>query len=318
MLDKFRSRTIHIGGALILLAILIISLIGCDIYILFNKIRIVIGVSIYLLLALASLDFHGIEEMFNEIWSSTKKDIPKEEKLDMIKSFLESSCARWGKYWEMYQNIVNGGIEKPSETWKRVLDRFKIIYKGEINTQQIFWIFIYIVYSLIFSCNIIVIPAPIDIIVNIGITILILLTSGHILGMSKFLQEIFKIVSCRNEKSIEARLRNLEIYIKRGAKRFYYISVNGEDESFIIKKRRFIMMDDFTKQIIGYWILSIMGFFTPFLIGLLAQVGFDPLLTTFITGVWGSTATMIALIVRHHFKIPKVEEVVVDQPITPP
>ena len=66
-------------------------------------------------------------------------------------------------------------------------------------------------------------------------------------------------------------------------------------------------MNDYTKQIIGYWLLAIMGFFTPFLIGMLAIGGFDPLLTTFITGVWGSTATGLGLIIKHHFKLPKLE-----------
>lgn len=64
-------------------------------------------------------------------------------------------------------------------------------------------------------------------------------------------------------------------------------------------------MNDYTKQIIGYWLLSIMGFFTPFLIGMLVIIGLDPLLTTFITGVWGVTATALGLIIKHHFKIPK-------------
>ena len=73
-------------------------------------------------------------------------------------------------------------------------------------------------------------------------------------------------------------------------------------------------MDNYTKQIIGYWLLAIMGFFTPFLIGALAISGFDPLLTTFITGVWASTATGLGLIIKHHFKLLKIETSTTETP----
>ena len=96
MLEKFKTRTIKFGGALIILAMLIIFLWGNQkAFDIFDSVKLIAAVSMYLIISLSAFDFRGIDEMFNEIWVTTQKtEIPKAEKLDMIASFLETGCSR--------------------------------------------------------------------------------------------------------------------------------------------------------------------------------------------------------------------------------
>jgi hypothetical protein len=231
MFAKIKNRTITASGAGVLMILLLTYVIGnaafFNVYLAF---RLLALTGVYIILALLAPDFRGIGDMFQEIWDTTRKDIPKEEKMDIIKSFLETTCAQWYKYWIMYQEIVNGGVERPKERIKRLYNQLVRVGKGEINLFQISWIFAYISYTLIVSCNYFAIAVPFDVMISMGILIMILISSGSILGLSKFLREVFKLVSCLDERTIESRLRTLELYIKRGSKRYYYISLNGNGE----------------------------------------------------------------------------------------
>lgn len=226
MLDKIKTRTITASGAAVLLISLMIYVFSfAGVFSLIFSFRILGLTAAYLALALLSPDFRGISEMFYETWTILKFDIPAKEKMDMIKTFLEATCAEWEKYWCLYQEIVNGGCIKPKQKYKLIYYYIKRMSKGEINLTQITWIYFYVCYSLLLSANYFFIPVPVDIIVSIGVLILILLSSGGIIGLTKFITEIFKLLDYEDEESIEKILRGLEVYIKRGAKKFYYITI---------------------------------------------------------------------------------------------
>lgn len=183
-----------------------------------------IGLScLYIILALFSDDYRGIGEMFDQVWRISQSDIPDDEKLDLIKNFLESAVAEWYHYWLLFQTTANG--RKVNE--KRIQnigDMFRRIIKGEISLFQGIWIFTYLVYSILISSGVIAIEGPYDIILSIGFLLIILYASGNIKGITKFLEEVFRALKIENKEQIKGKLRVIESLIMNASKNYYFIT----------------------------------------------------------------------------------------------
>jgi hypothetical protein len=185
-----------------------------------------------MLLALVTKDLRGIDEMFGEVWTITQQDgIPCKEKMDIIKSYLDAAVAQWHNYWILYQDMVNGGSNKPKKKFDLVKYHMKQVSKGEINFYQIIWIFLYTAYSIFAAVDFSVLAAPLDIIVSLGILLAVLLSGGHIVGITKTMTEMFKLLQCREDDTggqIELRLRTIERLIERASKNYYFLTVKKE------------------------------------------------------------------------------------------
>ena len=235
MLEIVKQRTIKFSGVLTIIFSLIVWMIAYAAEIA-NPILIMrlIGLtSGYFILALISEDYRGLGEMFSRIWDINQTDgIADDEKLNLIRNFLEAEVVKWNKYWNLYQSISQQKkIKDYPEFIKSVLKEYTLrIIKGEVNVQQAGWIFAYLAHTLIMSANIFDIPIPIDILVSIGLMFIILFASGSIVGFGKFMTEFFKAVVGESEKQIKAILKLTEDLIITGSKSYYFITIKREQK----------------------------------------------------------------------------------------
>jgi len=234
MFNSIKTRTIKANGALILVTSLITYLIA---YIgLFDEFYFVrlIGLScLYIVLALFSDDYRGIGEMFDQVWKINQTSIPDDEKLELIRNFLEAATADWYHYWLLFQTTANG-LAPHTKKAQKIGDIFKRITKGEISLFQGLWIFMYLVYSILLSSGVVAIEGPYDIILSIGFLLIILFASGNIKGITKFLEEIFRALKVENADQIKGKLRVIESLIMNASKNYYFITCCIDAEELTI------------------------------------------------------------------------------------
>ena len=97
----------------------------------------------YVFIALA-LDTHkGIINFIERIWNINQNGEADIEKFVLIKSFIALNVNKWDRYWQLYQEIVNG---KKVSTFKRYLLK---IPKGTISLKQFIWILGYITFNVL-------------------------------------------------------------------------------------------------------------------------------------------------------------------------
>jgi len=240
LLKKLTVRTLSFTGSMIFLVSLgTYLLINGSVFNPYYFIRIFGLVALYVILALVTKDLRGIDEMFSEVWTITQQEgISCAEKMDIIKAYLDSAVAQWHSYWVKYQDMVNGGSGKPSGKWRLFKYHMVQISKGEINLYQIIWIFIYTSYSILASVSFFALQAPFDIIISLGILLAVLLSGGQIVGISKTMIEMFKLLKCQEDEtgaSLEMRLRTIERLIMRASKNYYFLTIKED-----IYKKKFI------------------------------------------------------------------------------
>lgn len=228
MFEQIRQRTIKASGALVLIFTLT-TLVIQSMFFNFGSMFKIIGLtSVYMILALLSDDTRGIGQMFDQAWDIyITKSLNPNEKIEIIKDFIAATVTKWDKYWRLYQKITHKDYKKRTRK-EQIRAYIKKIINGEINLIQAIWIFIYLCYSVIFS-GVVSIPIPFDILVIIGILLLILLSSGSIRGMTKFMEEVFKTLHVEDKSQIKTKLTLLETLIINGAKNYYYLSAKRED-----------------------------------------------------------------------------------------
>ena len=144
-----------------------------------------------------------------------------------IKSYIAIHVTQWNRYYQMWQDIING--KEDSWTWKdEISDQLKRIPNGSLNLTQICWIIVYIVYNLI-RVNGYFEFLPLSFIFNFDFIFDIIslsffsYTSGIVLGMNKFMNNIFISVKPIGEKEIVERLSILKEHIIGGAGRFGFL-----------------------------------------------------------------------------------------------
>lgn len=177
--------------------------------------------------SLLSNDYSGIEGKLTHVWEiSETNGITVSEKFELIKSHLSASVERWVKYWRMFQAIVNGDTSYKKK-WNMTKALLKKIYEGEIGMFQLIWISSYIFYSIVISTNVLEVPRPVDIFINIAFLTILLYASGNIIGLGKFLFDIFGILApVATEGDIEKRLVELQEKIVRDAHTYYWLDSN--------------------------------------------------------------------------------------------
>jgi len=224
MFENIKTRTIQANGAIILMTSLVTYLYAyMGLFDTFYFVRL-IGLScLYIILALFSDDYRGIGEMFDQVWKIQQTEIPDDEKLDLIKNFLESAVADWYHYWVKFQTIANGK-EPLTKKAEKLGCIFKRIVKGEISLFQGIWIFMYLVYSILLASGVIAIEGPYDIILSIGFLLIILFASGNIKGITKFLEEVFRALKVESQDQIKGKLRVIESLIMNASKNYYFIT----------------------------------------------------------------------------------------------
>jgi len=231
MLNNFKKRTIKFSGV----ASLVIS-IGIFVYYYqeffpstFFIIRVAGFTSLYLILALASQDPSPLEDILVQVWTINRKDkIKAEVKLEMILSFLERAITKWYGLFRRFQEIVNDDYQYSGKL-KRLKENGKKVTQGEINIEQMSWIFSYLCYSIVISANLINISAPIDFLINIGFFIMILFASGGIKGIGTALVEIFETIKPEKGRKIEIQLHSLEKLIVQGSHSYYFFDIEREE-----------------------------------------------------------------------------------------
>lgn len=230
------KRTIPFSGAIIwILSLLWYVGAAVGVFGTYAVIRIAGLTAAYIVLALYTDDYRGIGEMFDQVWEIyLNKVLDEEERLVLIRNFLEASVTRWDKYWRKFQEITNG-TEPIKDKIKKIEITFKRIVNGEVTFFQGIWIFIYMCYTVLVS-NFLSVPMPFDIIVSVGLLLIILFTGGHIKGLGKFLEEIFKTLKYENKDQVQSKLKLLENVIMSGAKNYYFITAKRDE--LILEKQK--------------------------------------------------------------------------------
>lgn len=247
--NKISTYTIPFGGTLVFITSLIAYVLFYSTYLgdSFSSVKLIGLVSMYLLLALATDDKAGVGDMLLQVWDIHQtKTLEDEEKMKLIRSYLESAVSEWCKYWRMFQELVNGG--DPFKTkWQKFCLQMRQIKEGEINVLQAIWIYAYLAYTVIFSSGILKISEPIDLIISSGALLAILFTAGKIKGFNDFMAEIFKQLSYTDPIQIKGKLAVLEQYIIKGSQRYYFLDIKLEEE----KNKNITIKKEETKQVEG-------------------------------------------------------------------
>ncbi|MCP4762588.1 MAG: hypothetical protein GY870_12480 [archaeon] len=185
-------------------------------------------VGIYMIIGLASRDYDAIGVFVERIWSLNCTNGVKENiKMANIKSYIAIYIAQWNRYWRMWQDI-NNGVED-TWTWKdEVSDQLKRIPKGSLSLTQITWIIGYVIYNLVRISGYLDLT-PLGVLFDFHIIFDIVslsffsYTSGIVLGMDKFMSNIFESVKPVGETEIIERLSILKEHIIGGARRFGFL-----------------------------------------------------------------------------------------------
>jgi hypothetical protein len=170
---------------------------------------------VYICIGLATDSQKGIAELVQRIWSISNNGDTDDEKFSLIKSFLEINVNKWDKYWQMYQEIVNGCKKKSA------LGRYLMkIPTGTLSLIQYIWILTYMAYG-VFAPTL-ALSEGIHFLVDLGGLSFFLYTSGRVIGVGDFMINIFEAMK-PTEKSVKASLQLLESEIIFGAQHYGFL-----------------------------------------------------------------------------------------------
>jgi len=209
-------QTIKKGMSFIGALTLMTTLISLHSFFLINiSSRSLIMIMVYICIALASDDYSGIIDMVERIWSINDNGDGDDEKLQLIKSFVQHNVIRWTKYWDLYGEVVNG--DKRNSKVKTVLYK---IPNGRINIKQFMWILLYIVYSVYFPDALLGLGEEFCFFVDlIGLSFFIF-TGSNVIGMETFMTNIFEAIKPVDNKTVKQSLQLLESEIIYGARQY--------------------------------------------------------------------------------------------------
>ena len=177
-------------------------------------------VVIYFLIALATEDYLGVGDLTERIWSIKNNGDSDDEKILYIKSFLEVNVAQWDKYWNMYEEVVNGKSIRGSKIKYYV---FKIP-KGVVNLKQLVWIIAYMIYNIFKVELSVVIPIiGLDYLIDWMFLVFVAYVSGTIVHLSKFMHNMFDAIKPSSEKNVKQSLSLLESNIVFGASQYGFL-----------------------------------------------------------------------------------------------
>jgi len=242
-----RYRTIKFSGVFVLVLTLIMHVLLYNSYMSSNLaiLKLAILPAAYLVLCLYTDDIKGIGAMFAESWNISCMDIENEqERISMLRDYVEGEVNKWSKYWRLWEKIHNGGdpVKGFIEEFKYFMKR---IYTGEMNIIQGFWMFVYVAYSAL-ETGVFPMLAPwLDLIITFGILLVILFYGGSIRGTGKFMEDFFRALKRRDEKMVKNQLRIIEIKIKTALRKFYFSSASREK---LMKERELLELDKLCEE----------------------------------------------------------------------
>lgn len=177
-------------------------------------------VFVYFIVGLAVKRERGICDMIDRILYISENGQTSQEKLSLIRSFIEINVNKWDQYWHLYEEIVKG--QKITGRIKRVLMR---VPRGSLSLGQFVWIFFYIIFNFLrthmyFSF---IIPDITFIIDFVGLGFFII-TSSNVIGTDEFLKVLFESIRPDEKRDVEATLRLLESNIMFAAKQYGFMT----------------------------------------------------------------------------------------------
>ncbi|MCP4651578.1 MAG: hypothetical protein GY853_16060 [PVC group bacterium] len=178
---------------------------------------------IYFIIALASDDYAGIENMINRVWATSKSNRQAELKLQLIRSFISVNVVKWHKYFVMYQDICKD--IKP-EKYFRVIDILMKIPKGIVSFKQFLWIMAYVSYNLFKSSIFVFVTNDADFLIDLVGIGFFMYTSSSVIGMDNFMSNIFDAIkpSELSIENVEFSLGLLEDQIIFGAHTYGFLT----------------------------------------------------------------------------------------------
>lgn len=179
----------------------------------------------YFIIALASDDYAGIEDMINRVWAYSKSKQDANMKLQLIKSFINVNVAKWHKYWVMYQKVCKPEMYKP-EKYEKLKDFLLRIPRGTVSFKQFLWIMAYVSYNLFRSSIFTFVNNDIDFLIDLFGIGFFMFTSGSVIGMNYFMANMFDAIkpSANDIETVEYSLSLLESQIIYGARQYGFTS----------------------------------------------------------------------------------------------
>jgi len=180
---------------------------------------------IYILIGLALRDYKGMSMMIERIWSLNcmTETQDAEARLSLIKSYIELNVKQWNKYCRIYNAIVNGDI-KQWNTWQKIKEIIIRIPTGELSLKQFLWILGYLAFNIFQDQGYFPpITESYELLIDFGGLGFFMFTSGTVIGMQVFMQDIFRSIAPSTLRKAEESLILLETHIIYGARYFGFL-----------------------------------------------------------------------------------------------
>ena len=182
------------------------------------EVKNLIMIFVYICIALASDDYKGLVNLVERVWSINDNGDDDDDKLQLIRSFLQHNVARWVKYWDLYGEVVNDS--KPTSKLKTFLSK---IPNGRINIKQFVWILSYIIYSVYFPDTLLGLGEEFCFFIDLVGLSFFIFTGSSVVGMETFMTNIFEAIKPVDNKSVKQSLQLLESEIIYGARQYGFI-----------------------------------------------------------------------------------------------
>lgn len=230
--NTLQYRTISASGTTTLVGTIVSSVIAIAIwlnlpwYIPFKIIGIIV---LYAIIGLIADDLRGLDDLMKSVYdiTVTKSDLSAQEKQTFIVSQVEAAIDQWLSLWILFEKIVKEEESLKTNT-DLLLALLKKLPKGELNIYQALYIYAYFVYSIIFFVSDLTLNPIYDALIIVGVLILLLLSSGKMIGMSKFFIKVFKTLIPTSEEQIVHQLELLRQFIVQGNHVYYYLDLQKE------------------------------------------------------------------------------------------
>lgn len=174
--------------------------------------------------ALLSNNYAGIEDKMQYVGGVAVSKMPVDTKKDIIRRNLEAMVSRWVRYWREFQTIVLADYSV-TKKWEKIKALAKKIREGEITWSRLILICMYIFYGIIISTNVLNIPGPWDVMINVGFLALYFYATGDIIGLFQVLLNFFNAIAPGGtEAEYQTRFAVLEDNIKDNCNSYYYMN----------------------------------------------------------------------------------------------
>lgn len=199
--------------------------------------------SIFAIKSLLSKSYKPMGYVFKDSWDIINQPgLDDEEKVTILRNYLESRMERWLKYWIKFKTIVCKD-ESWKSKWKHIKELLKEIYRGEINIYQLAWLILYYIYAILIVTNILEIPGPYDLVISLVFLAVIYYATGDLIGLGTILVHIFGLLSgAETEESIKEALIETEKDLKMGAQAYYFYTADKPNEVIETKTNEVIMV----------------------------------------------------------------------------